>query len=202
MWLCTVPVYAIFLRHETDISIAISSLLRLQKTTDRTRLGSRPIIQSIRAYFGIYSNQSQHPWGKSCPYIAVATPNIILGLAWTIEIANFIGRCLGFLDIGVNVNNTTSLVAAVFVYGLSLAIQPVQGGMRALFIDSCATYQLEDISAWAARIAAIGNLLGYRSGFINLPEVLPFFGDILFKVLSYLASRTLVITIFPIYSIV
>jgi solute carrier family 45 protein 1/2/4 len=89
----------------------------------------------------------------------------------------------------------TLIFAAICVYGMNLAIQPVQGGMRALFVDVCPTEQLDEASAWAARMTGIGNLLGYASGFVNLPRMFPLFGDTQFKVFCVLASCTLTITI-------
>jgi hypothetical protein len=40
--------------------------------------------------------------------------------------------------------------------------------MRALFVDTCPSDQLDDPSAWAARVAGIVNLIGYGSGFVKL----------------------------------
>jgi solute carrier family 45 protein 1/2/4 len=151
-----------------------------------------------QAYFGICSDQSRCSWGKRRPYIATGSACIIislLALAWTTEIAHFIARGLGYRESQTVIRNTTKVMATVCVYGLNLAIQPVQGGMRALFVDNCPTDQLDDASAWAARMTGIGNLLGYGSGFVNLPVILPILGDTQFKVLSVLSSCMLAVTI-------
>jgi solute carrier family 45, member 1/2/4 len=92
--------------------------------------------------------------------------------------------------------NSTMRLVVSFVYSLNLAIQPVQGGMRAHFVDTFPTNQLDDSSAWATRMAGIGNLLGHGSGFVKLSDVLPFFDDAQFKVLSDVASCTLAVSIF------
>ncbi|KFZ18229.1 hypothetical protein V501_01328 [Pseudogymnoascus sp. VKM F-4519 (FW-2642)] len=150
-------------------------------------------------YFGLCSDQSRCSWGKRRPYIAIGAICIIaclFGLAWTPEIAHFIAGGLGCPKNGTFIKNTTMIVATISIYGLNVAIQPVQGGMRALFVDSCPTDQLDDVSAWAARMTSIGSLLGYGLGFVKLPYLLPFFGDSQFKVLSVLASSTLAVTIF------
>lgn len=43
----------------------------------------------------------------------------------------------------------------------------------------------------AGRITGFGNILGYASGYVNLPKIMPFFGDTQFKVLCVIASLAL-----------
>ena len=71
----------------------------------------------------------------------------------------------------------------------------VQAGIRAFIVDNAPTHQQNDANAWASRLSGVGNILGYLSGYVNLPRIMPFFGNTQFKVLCVLASLALVITV-------
>ena len=44
-------------------------------------------------------------------------------------------------------------------------------------------------------MSGVGNILGYLSGYVNLPEIMPFFGNTQFKVLCVIACLALAITV-------
>lgn len=62
-------------------------------------------------------------------------------------------------------------------------------------MDNAPTHQQEAANAWAGRITGVGNILGYLSGYVNLPRILPVFGDTQFKVLCVIACFALGSTI-------
>lgn len=76
-----------------------------------------------------------------------------------------------------------------------LLAQTVQAGIRAFIVDNAPTHQQNDANAWASRLSGVGNILGYLSGYVNLPRYMPFFGNTQFKVLCVLASLALVVTV-------
>jgi solute carrier family 45 protein 1/2/4 len=67
----------------------------------------------------------------------------------------------------------------------------VQAGIRAFIVDNAPAHQQESANAWASRVTGIGNILGYISGYLDLPKILPFFGNTQFKVLCVIASLSL-----------
>ena len=67
----------------------------------------------------------------------------------------------------------------------------VQAGIRAFIVDNAPAHQQEMANAWASGLTGVGNLLGYLSGYLELPKILPFFGDTQFKVLCAIASISL-----------
>ena len=71
----------------------------------------------------------------------------------------------------------------------------VQAAIRAFIVDNTPTHQQEDANSMAGRITGFGNILGYLSGYVNLPEFMPFFGDTQFKVLCVIASLALASTV-------
>ncbi|KAL8710983.1 MAG: hypothetical protein Q9220_004582 [cf. Caloplaca sp. 1 TL-2023] len=156
----------------------------------------------VQPYIGIRSDNCRSRFGKRKPFMiggAAATLISFLGLAWTREIIRgFLGIfgadpeshfvkvtsicfAIGWvciLDVSIN----TGRVSLVFEERmLTLA---VQAGIRAFIVDNAPTHQQEDANAWAGVILGIGSVLGYLSGYVNLPNIMPFFGNTQFKVLS------------------
>jgi solute carrier family 45 protein 1/2/4 len=85
----------------------------------------------------------------------------------------------------------TKIVAATLILGLNVAVQPLQMGIRALIVDACPPHQQVQAVAYASCITGVGSILGYSSGFMKLPLLLPFFGNTQFKCLSAIASLAL-----------
>lgn len=68
----------------------------------------------------------------------------------------------------------------------------VQAGIRAFIVDNAPTHQQEDANAWASRITGVGSILGYLSGYVDLPKLTGgYFGNTQFKVLCIIACVTL-----------
>lgn len=112
-------------------------------------------------------------------------------LPWT---GNFIDHLLGIFvkgPRGTVVLVVKGFVAASLIWALNVAIQPVQMGLRALICEACPSRQKVQATACASVITGIGNVLGYASGLLNLPHVLPWFGDTQFKCLCVIASLAL-----------
>ena len=63
--------------------------------------------------------------------------------------------------------------------------------MRAFIVDNAPTHQQEDANAWAGRITGVGNILGYLSGYVHLPSILPWLGRTQFQVLCSIACIAL-----------
>lgn len=83
------------------------------------------------------------------------------------------------------------MVATAWIWALNIAIQPVQAGIRALIVDCCPPRQQVQASAYASSVVGVGNILGYASGFVSLPQVVPWLGNTQFKGLCVIASVAL-----------
>lgn len=88
----------------------------------------------------------------------------------------------------------------VLQYGCHLFVanlaSKVQAGIRAFILDNAPTHQQEDANAWAGRITGFGNILGYLSGYVDLPKLTNgIFGDTQFKVLCVIAAFALTGTV-------
>ena len=67
----------------------------------------------------------------------------------------------------------------------------MQAAIRAFIVDNAPVHQQEDANAWAGRMSGFGNILGYLSGYVELPRIFPFFGNTQFKVLCVIAAFAL-----------
>ena len=64
-------------------------------------------------------------------------------------------------------------------------------------MDNVPTHQQEDANAWASRINGVGSILGYLSGYVDLPRISGgYLGDTQFKVLCIIACFALGGTVF------
>ncbi|THX73331.1 hypothetical protein D6D04_08581 [Aureobasidium pullulans] len=152
----------------------------------------------VQPYVGIKSDRCRSKWGKRRPFIvagALATIISLVLLAWTKEIVqNF----FALFQVGAESQtvHVVSIVWAVsFIYILDFSINTIQAAIRAFIVDNAPTHQQNDANAWASRMSGFGNILGYLSGYVNLPRYLGFFGNTQFKVLCVIAVLALTITV-------
>ena len=152
----------------------------------------------VQPYVGILSDRSQSKWGRRRPFMvagALATAVSFIALAWSREI---IGGSLGIFGadpMSQGVKVTTIVWAVLWVYVLDFAINVVQAAIRAFIVDNAPTHQQEDANAWAGRLTGFGSILGYLSGYVDLPRRFPIFGDSQFKVLCVFASFSICTTV-------
>ncbi|KAN0086878.1 hypothetical protein V8E54_000566 [Elaphomyces granulatus] len=148
----------------------------------------------VQPYVGIRSDNCRISWGKRKPFMiagGIATIFALLALAWVREL---VGGFLGIFGVDAKsdgVKMTIIVLATVLMYCLDFAINTVQAGIRAFIVDNAPAHQQESANAWASRLIGVGNILGYISGYLDLPKLLPFFGNTQFKVLSVIACISL-----------
>ncbi|KAK6353505.1 hypothetical protein TWF696_005468 [Orbilia brochopaga] len=143
----------------------------------------------VQPYVGIRSDNCRVSWGKRKPFMiggGIATIISLLILGWAKEICAFI-----LPDRSPSLPTVTIWVAVLMIYVLDFSINTVQAGIRAFIVDNAPPHQQDAANAWAGRMTGIGNVLGYLSGYVNLPEILPWFGNTQFKVLCVIASIAL-----------
>lgn len=151
----------------------------------------------VQPYIGIKSDNCRIPWGRRKPFIvggAAATISSLLGLSWAKEIVGGIFGIFGVHSDAQIVATSALVIAVLLVYVLDFAINAIQAAVRAFIVDCAPTHQQEDANAWAGRISGVGNILGYLSGYFDLPRYMPFFGNSQFKVLCAIAAIALTVT--------
>ncbi|GAM86743.1 hypothetical protein ANO11243_047620 [Dothideomycetidae sp. 11243] len=152
----------------------------------------------VQPYVGVKSDRCRLKMGKRRPFMiggAIATILSLFCLAWAKEIIATILGIFG-IDKEAKAVNTVSIIFAVsLIYVLDFAINVIQAAVRAFIVDNAPAHQQNDANAWASRISGVGNILGYISGYVDLPKILPFLGNTQFKVLCVIACLALGLTV-------
>ena len=156
----------------------------------------------LQPLFGIWSDHCHLSWGQRRPFIALGGAfliSLLLALAWTKSIVELLSPTPAFNRASSQTANSdanaTVTAAIVFMFGIYSAVQPIQGGIRALVFDVCPAHQQKDASAWITIISGIASILGYLSAAVDLSKFCSWFGDTQFKNLSVLASLSLAISL-------
>lgn len=150
-------------------------------------------------YFGLCSDQCRIRWGRRKTFIAAGALAIIVSLpalAWAGEMVHTAAWVVGGRHDHRALQTVTMAAAAILIWILNFAIQPLQCGLRALIVETCPPEQMDTANAWASRMISMGSLLGYGSGFVDLSHLLRIEGGhTQFKVLSVLATCGLAVTV-------
>ncbi|KAL2041407.1 hypothetical protein N7G274_005789 [Stereocaulon virgatum] len=164
-------------------------LLQLGLTKSRTSLVwiagplSGLIMQPV---VGVLADNSKSKWGRRRPFMvggSLVVGLCLLVLGWTSEIvAVFIS------DPGMAKSCTIAL-AVLSIYAVDFAINAVQSSCRSLIVDTLPIAKQQLGSAWASRMIAIGHLVGYAIGTIDLVKIFgTTLGDSQFKQLTMIAA--------------
>ncbi|TGO29996.1 hypothetical protein BPAE_0009g00940 [Botrytis paeoniae] len=148
----------------------------------------------VQPYIGILSDRSEHYLGRRRPFIiigTIATIVCILALPWTTDLISYLFALFGSSPVGRGAMICKGLTAAVWIWALNIAIQPVQGGLRAIIVDCVPPKQQVRACGYASAAAGIGSILGYTAGYVSLLKYLPWLGDTQLKGLCLIASVAL-----------
>ncbi|QDS70504.1 hypothetical protein FKW77_010180 [Venturia effusa] len=179
MMLLTISLVGIQSVWNLEMTYCTPYLLRLGLTKDKVSLVwiAGPLSGLLmHPLIGIIADRSTSRWGRRRPFMLVGTLIVLLSLfilAWTAEVVDFL-----ISDEALKKSVTITL-AILSIYGVDFAINAVQ---------ACA--------AWASRMVAVGSLLGYGLGALDLQVLLgSAMGDSQFKQLTIVASSILLSTV-------
>ncbi|KAH7386983.1 major facilitator superfamily domain-containing protein [Phaeosphaeria sp. MPI-PUGE-AT-0046c] len=142
---------------------------------------------------GVVADRSTSRWGRRRPYMfggTILVAMFLLLLGWTKEVVRY------FVKDEASAKSKTIVVAVLSIYGIDFAINAVQGSCRGLIVDSLPMSKQQQGMSWASRMVAVGSLVGYGAGAIDLRSVFgPMLGDTQFKQLTGVAAITLCLAI-------
>ncbi|CZS94544.1 related to sucrose transporter SUT1D [Rhynchosporium agropyri] len=171
-------------------------LLSLGLTKSRTSLVwiAGPISGLImQPIVGVIADQSTSKYGRRRPFMVVGSFLVaasLMVLGWTKEIVAY------FVEEGDFRKECTVTLAVLSIYAIDFAINAVQGSCRSLITDTLPAPKQQAGSAWASRMVAIGHLVGYVIGTVDLIGIFGrSYGDTQFKKLILLAAFALVSTV-------
>jgi solute carrier family 45 protein 1/2/4 len=142
---------------------------------------------------GVVADRSTSRWGRRRPYMfggTILVSMFLLLLGWTKEVVRY------FVTDEASAKSKTIVVAVLSIYGIDFAINAVQGSCRGLIVDTLPISKQQQGSSWASRMVAVGSLIGYGAGAIDLKTVFgPMLGDTQFKQLTAVAALTLCVAV-------
>ncbi|PLB52701.1 MFS general substrate transporter [Aspergillus steynii IBT 23096] len=168
-------------------------LLQLGLTKSKTSLVwiagplSGLIIQPL---IGVIADRSRSKWGRRRPFMVVGSFVVtfcLLVLGWTSEIVGV------FVKDTEKAKNATIALAVLSIYAVDFAINVVQACCRSLIVDTLPIPQQQAGSAWASRMSAIGQLIGYFIGSLDTVSIFgTIIGDTQFKQMTVIAALSLI----------
>lgn len=142
---------------------------------------------------GVVADRSTSRWGRRRPFMfggTILVGMFLLLLGWTKEVVRY------FVSDPEAAKSATIYVAVGSIYGIDFAINAVQGSCRGLIVDTLPIEKQQMGSSWASRMVAVGSLIGYGAGAINLRGVFgSMLGDTQFKNLTAVAALTLCLAV-------
>lgn len=157
----------------------------------------------VQPLVGASSDSCTHPWGRRKPFIAVGAIGVsvsIISLAWAGSTGYWVAAVLFSAGPVAAAGTIAKTCAVLSVCMLSLAVQPLQCGLRALIFDLCPPEQQGRAQAWAARFSSLGQILGCVAGLLGNPRTTSSEETLTFRMLSVMAvlavTSTVVVTCF------
>ncbi|KAK6079084.1 sucrose transport protein [Seiridium cupressi] len=140
----------------------------------------------VQPIVGAIADESKSKWGRRRPFIvvgAVVVAACLLALGFTKEI---VGLFMADEESGKTV---TILVAILAIYAVDFSINAVMSAARSLMVDVLPMSKQQDGAAWNSRMSAIGHMIGYAAGAVDLGAIFGnFLGDTQFKKLTVIAA--------------
>ncbi|TPX22904.1 hypothetical protein DIZ76_014785 [Coccidioides immitis] len=139
---------------------------------------------------GVIADRSTSKWGRRRPFmiggsLVVALCLFVLG--WTTEIVSI------FISDTQLRKSVTIMVAVLSIYATDFAINVVQACCRSLIVDTLPIPQQQLGSAWASRMTAVGSLIGYAIGSVDmLSRFGTTLGNTQFKQMTVIAALSLI----------
>ncbi|KAL4926953.1 putative sucrose transporter [Aspergillus undulatus] len=167
-------------------------LLQLGLTKSRTSLVwiAGPLSGlMIQPLIGVIADRSRSKWGRRRPFMIAGSLVVtlcLLMLGWTREIVNF------FVKDADKASRVTIALAVLSIYAVDFAINVVQACARSLIVDTLPIPSQQAGSAWATRMSAVGQLIGYVFGSLDIVSIFgTTFGDTQFKQMTVIAALAL-----------
>ncbi|PNH42756.1 hypothetical protein VD0004_g4613 [Verticillium dahliae] len=141
------------------------------------------IVQPI---VGVIADQSTSKWGRRRPFIVVGSIIVafcLIVLGFTKEIVGF------FVAEEESARGFTITLAVLAIYAVDFAINAVMSCARSLIVDTLPIEKQQAGAAWSSRMSAMGHMMGYGAGAIDLVGILgTTLGDTQFKQLTLIAT--------------
>ncbi|KAL4783550.1 hypothetical protein BJX76DRAFT_357937 [Aspergillus varians] len=167
-------------------------LLQLGLTKSRTSLVwiAGPLSGLVmQPLIGVIADRSRSKWGRRRPFMiggSLIVTLCLLVLGWTTEIVGV------FIKDAEKAPRATIALAVLSIYAVDFSINVVQACARSLIVDTLPIPSQQAGSAWATRMSAVGQLIGYVIGSLDTVSIFgTAFGDTQFKQMTVIAALAL-----------
>ncbi|OLN94318.1 General alpha-glucoside permease 2, partial [Colletotrichum chlorophyti] len=144
----------------------------------------------VQPIVGAIADGSKSKWGRRRPFIVMGSIIVafsLLTLGFTREIVEI------FISDPETARVFTIILAVLAIYAVDFAINAVMSCARSLIVDTLPIEKQQTGAAWSSRMSAIGHMLGYGAGAIDLVSIFgTTFGDTQFKQLTLIATFLMV----------
>ena len=142
---------------------------------------------------GVLADNSKSKYGRRRPFMvggALTVAACLIVLGWTSEMVRM------FVSEPEFAKSCTITIAVLSIYAVDFAINAVQSSCRSLIVDTLPISKQQLGSAWASRMGAVGHLVGYAVGTIDLQSIFgKALGDSQFKQLCLIAAFFLLLAV-------
>ncbi|KAF3015665.1 hypothetical protein E8E14_012637 [Neopestalotiopsis sp. 37M] len=140
----------------------------------------------VQPIVGAIADESRSRWGRRRPFIVVGAIVVALSLL----VLGFTQEIVGlFVSDEEAAKTITILVAVLAIYAVDFSINAVMSAARSLMVDVLPMSKQQDGAAWSSRLSAIGHMIGYGAGAVDLGAIFgDFLGDTQFKKLTVVAA--------------
>ncbi|KAK2040534.1 sucrose transporter [Colletotrichum somersetense] len=140
----------------------------------------------VQPIVGAIADESKSKWGRRRPFIVMGSIIVafsLLTLGFTKEIVE------SFISEKETARVVTIVLAVLAIYFVDFAINAVMSCARSLIVDTLPIEKQQTGAAWSSRMSAIGHMLGYGAGAIDLVGIFgTTLGDSQFKQLTLIAT--------------
>ncbi|OBR15853.1 sucrose transporter [Colletotrichum higginsianum IMI 349063] len=144
----------------------------------------------VQPIVGAIADESKSKWGRRRPFIVMGSIIVafsLLTLGFTKEIVAL------FVTDKETARVLTITLAVLAIYVVDFAINAVMSCARSLIVDTLPIEKQQTGAAWSSRMSAIGHMLGYGAGAIDLVGTFgTTMGDSQFKQLTLMATFLMV----------
>lgn len=148
----------------------------------------------VQPIVGAIADESRSRWGRRRPFIvigAIVVALSLLALGFTKEIVAL------FVTDEDTAKTVTILVAVLAIYAVDFSINAVMSAARSLMVDVLPIAKQQDGAAWSSRLSAVGHMIGYAAGAVDLGAIFgDFLGDTQFKKLTIIAAFGILVSSF------
>ncbi|KAF2648521.1 MFS general substrate transporter [Lophiostoma macrostomum CBS 122681] len=146
--------------------------------------------------FGVLSDNHAGKYGRRRPFILLGAVCVMLSVVCLASIAPLASAISTIFALSESAHDTlVALLALATILALNLSIQPLQMGMRALIVDLFPQTRQSRANTWASYWVGCGNIVGYSSGLVTLPQMLRLRSWTQFQCLCLVACLALCVTV-------